>query len=271
MVYFTLTTFGFSVLLFSSSILAHPAPEAVPVSIALSLDLGRPGFGLGPGAKSAPPPLPLASIAASNTGLAALPTPTGPPKYVQLGLGYQNYTCNGTSFVQTAPSSGAIANLYDITNDLSPSNIDTISPAALKKFEACLTATSCVPAQGQDCDLCHTIAMAASEPDALRQTGLHLFDRPAAAQVPNFDIYDSNDFISVKRAGGVAAPAGSYTGSNGLGTVAWLYLVDNASGRSHGLSSVYRVETAGGVAPSTCTAAGTQVFIPYAAQYWFYQ
>jgi hypothetical protein len=113
--------------------------------------------------------------------------------------------------------------------------------------------------------------MAASEPDALRQTGLHFFDRPAAAQVPNFDIYEANDFLSVKRVGGVAAPAGSYTGSNGLGTVPWLYLVDNASGRSHGLSSVYRVETAGGVAPSTCNAAGTQVFIPYAAQYWFYK
>jgi hypothetical protein len=213
----------------------------------------------------------LASVAASNTGSAALPPPTGQPKYVQLGLGFQNYTCNGTAYVQTAPSSGAIANLYDFTDDLTPANLDTLSPAILKKFESCLKATSCEPKDGQDCDLCHVLAIASIEPDALRQTGFHFFDRPAGAQVPNFNIFEAGDFLSAKRAGGVKAPAGSYTGRNGLGTIDWLYLVDNASGRSHGLSSVYRVETAGGVAPKTCDTAGTQAFIPYAAQYWFYQ
>ena len=39
-------------------------------------------------------------------------------KHVGLGIGLQNYTCNGTAYVQSLPGSGGYATLYDVTDYL---------------------------------------------------------------------------------------------------------------------------------------------------------
>lgn len=63
-----------------------------------------------------------------------------------------------------------------------------------------------------------------------------------------------------------AAPLEASKGSNGLGSVPWLKL--NAV--EGDFKEVYRVNTAGGVAPKTCEGAGSSFQVEYSAQYWFY-
>lgn len=210
------------------------------------------------------PTLPLSEV--NN----ALPAPSGDVKFVELGVGFQNYTCSSAgTYVQSVVSAGAIASLYDITNTVSMFPGDATTKSTLQSFETCTKMTRCTPTtQNGFCSSCHNIAAAAY---LINDAGEHFFDQISGAQMPNFDIRKAGDFLSCKKASNVKAPSGSYKGSNGLGTVDWLYLVDNGSGRSHGVSSVYRVQTAGGVAPSTCDKAGSVLQIPYAAEYWFYE
>lgn len=215
------------------------------------------------------PVLPLNEC--TNTGSTPLPSPTGTLKHIELGLGFQNYTCDGTSgtYIQTVPSAGAIANLYDITSLVNKYTSDTLTKSTLKAFETCLSVTHCTPsADNSYCGSCHAIAASPFQP---LQSGLHFFEQISASQTPNFHIWAPEDqYLSAKKSGSATAPASAYDGANNLGAVAWLYLVDNGNGRTHGLKSVYRVETAGGVAPSSCHKAGESVQIPYAAEYWFY-
>lgn len=70
--------------------------------------------------------------------------------------------------------------------------------------------------------------------------------------------------LSAKKVASVPAPALSVPNS-----VDWLYLTDDGKGISEGLKAVYRVETAGGKAPSTCSKVG-DIQVKYAAEYWFY-
>lgn len=213
---------------------------------------------------ASPPTLPLSEV--DN----ALPAPSGDVKFVTLGLGFQNYTCTSTgTYVQSVVSAGAIASLYDITSTVSMMPGDAATRTSLRAFETCLKMTKCTPTtQNGYCDSCHNIAAAAYRRN---DAGEHFFDQMSGSQTPNFDIKEAGMFLSVKKSAGCKAPADSYTGQNGLGTVDWLYLIDNGLGRSKGLSSVYRVQTAGGVAPKTCDKAGSVLQVPYAAEYWFYQ
>lgn len=63
-----------------------------------------------------------------------------------------------------------------------------------------------------------------------------------------------------------AAPKDASTGPNGLGSVPWLKLV-NVEGD---YKEVYRINTAGGVAPKTCEGVQGNFDVEYAAEYWFY-
>ncbi|KXT07838.1 hypothetical protein AC579_1890 [Pseudocercospora musae] len=197
--------------------------------------------------------LPLNKIA--NDGEKPIPTPTGSPKYILLGLGYQNYTCDSSkTWVQTTPSAGAVADLYDITHTQTDDSFSSSSSSSIKSFErCCLEFTRCAA---------HQISA---------QAGHHFFDQVNATQTPNFDVTKFGDFLSGKKIASADAPEDAYRGSNGLGAVDWLYVVDNGSGRTHGVKAVYRVQTAAGVAPEICDEEGFQLHVPYAAEYWFYE
>ncbi|EME82542.1 uncharacterized protein MYCFIDRAFT_211078 [Pseudocercospora fijiensis CIRAD86] len=212
--------------------------------------------------------LPLNEIA--NIGEKPIPTPTASPKYILLGLGYQNYTCDASkTWVQTTPSAGAVADLYDITHLLTTQTKNTLSTSSLKSFERCLEATRCTPNPSNNyCTQCRELCAAEFN---RKSAGHHFFDQVNGTQTPNFDISNFGDFLSGKKLGSADAPENAYEGSNGLGAVDWLYLGDNGSGRTHGVGSVYRVETAGGVAPEVCGGEGFQLQVPYAAEYWFYE
>lgn len=218
------------------------------------------------------PTLPLDEV--NNSGPTPLPTPSTDVKYVLLGLGFQNYSCSATqanpsgAWIQSVSSAGAIADLYDITKFVSKSSKDIITRNTLKSFEACLAVTDCTPSpQNNFCEACHKIAGA---PYRKNQLGDHFFSQINGAQTPNFDISKKGDFISAKKAGGVNAPDSAYDGENALGTIPWLYLVPNASGLTKNIASAYRVQTAGGVAPSSCGTLAGQLQVPYTAEYWFY-
>lgn len=181
-----------------------------------------------------------------NAVSSGLPTPTASPSIIALGVGTQNYTCNSTT--GTYSSNVAVADLYDITSILKSNSKDSLCKLYLKN--------------SQDCN-------SEDNPLQLNLIGDHYFD---ASSKPNFDFSRSNQGrLQAKKGAGVPAPE---TASKGVkdyayGAVDWLYLLDNGAGVSQDLQSVYRVETAGGKPPQTCSGE-EQIQIPYAAEYWFY-
>jgi hypothetical protein len=85
-----------------------------------------------------------------------------------------------------------------------------------------------------------------------------------------FDLSAAGLKAVVKKVGNVSAPAKADKGIIGTGAVAWLKLDDNEAGQSQGLTSVYRVITAGGN-PQACSVAGVGVqSVPYTTYYWFF-
>jgi hypothetical protein len=63
-----------------------------------------------------------------------------------------------------------------------------------------------------------------------------------------------------------AAPPTAYPGLQGEGAVKWLYLKDTKGISKGGIDTVYRLETAGGMAPSTCENQKSAFEVNYAAQ-----
>jgi len=174
-----------------------------------------------------------------------LPSPTSSPSIITLGVGTQNYTCNSTT--STYSSNVALADLYDITNVIKSNTKDSLCKLYLKN--------------SQDCS-------ADDNPLQLNLVAEHFFNTAG----PNFDFTKSErGWLQAKKGAGVPAPGHA---SNGVkpqanGAVDWLYLLDNGAGVSQNLQSVYRVQTAGGIPPKTCSG-DEQIEIPYAAEYWFY-
>ncbi|KAJ9141723.1 hypothetical protein NKR23_g7676 [Pleurostoma richardsiae] len=260
-------------------------------------------------ATAAPPCRPRSSEVSSavptSTVAGSAPTPTlpstgatdlaGPPaglvlKKIAVGHGIQNYTCANSSASTTA--TGALAVLYDITT-LYPGTAAT----GLSEFAWAGLPSTVLWSQDLPLNLNNSTAAAPGTPDSpndLPETaygatsdpfpspadlvlgeiapaaflGHHFFD---TAGTPNFDLASTSGlyFIGAKT-GSVSAPPTADAGVLGTGAVAWLQLTDNGSGRSQGLSYVYRVLTAGGN-PHTCADAGAGAgSVPYAAMYWFY-
>lgn len=107
----------------------------------------------------------------------------------------------------------------------------------------------------------------ASPANRLR-SGTHFFTPDF--KTPHFDLRaDGHDY----GAGGAAklaqsdAPADAPKGPNGLGSVPWLKLGGAEGGA---FREIYRVDTAGGVAPKTCEGLPERFEVEYAAMYWFY-
>lgn len=103
--------------------------------------------------------------------------------------------------------------------------------------------------------------------------GHHYFDSLSS---PTFNLSGSSGglFFSGAKVGDVKAPASADKGVLATGAIDWLQLADNGRGLSKGVSTVYRVVTAGGVA-EPCSVTGPnpagQIFsVPYVAEYWFY-
>lgn len=187
--------------------------------------------------------------------ISSAPTPLPAPSdglrltHVAIGRGTQNYTCApGAS--KPVPN-GAVAKLYNATCTAA------IYPdllALIPNVELSFTTPS-------DDDK-------PMSPSSLFLSGHHYFPEPTT---PVFDLGTKKDFYGFAvcaKSASSPAPSDAPRGLNGLGSVAWLKLGDK--GGSNGIKEVYRLNTAGGVAPSTCDGQEEEFQVDYAAEYWFY-
>lgn len=188
----------------------------------------------------------------SNVVLPPAPTPLAPIsegasiRMIVIGRGTQNYTCSSSS-AQAAPvAQGAVAQLFNATCDYA-----RLNDAVMADFTAMALKYS-VPT-GKEAEQ--------------RHVGHHEFTDKG---VPLFWLKtDTVDFGYIQAKPDAiksAAPKDASKGSNGLGSVPWLKL--NAVEGDY--KEVYRVHTAGGVAPKTCEGIEGSFTVEYSAQYWFY-
>lgn len=172
-------------------------------------------------------------------------------KFVTLGRGVQNYTCAGG---YGAPASvGAIADIFDITAFAEES-------ADSSDFTGLPAAAAYLPLPGVQ-QLLDGRMPAGSHAAVI---GKHYFN---SAGVPTFDLSAKSSLLASKLVQKATAPADADAGPSGTGAVPWLKLDD--AGGSIGLKEVYRVYTAGGNAPASCSAEGI-LSVEYSAMYWFY-
>ncbi|KAF3932484.1 hypothetical protein ABW19_dt0207410 [Dactylella cylindrospora] len=189
----------------------------------------------------------------SNNTANALTAPLGTEKLGKLviGVGSQNYSCeNGVPV-----ANGAVAVLYDISCAAS-TDIDFANTLTR------LAVHTPPDAQAQGLRVFQTMI------GAQFTTGFHFFKGDFAT--PAFEFLDKTRFYG-KVDGKVPALAGSDAGKkpDAYGAVPSLRLVSKP-GMGSTYTSVYRLHTAGGIAPTKCDWTG-QYQIPYAAQYWLYK
>ena len=218
---------------------------------------------LGSSQLSTASPVPICQIRARNapslptTGSGTqLPAPGAGLgiKFITLGRGVQNYTCSSVSGTPTAV--GAIADIYEITGlaQAKPTSPD---------FTGLPAAAVYLPLSGIQQLL--NSRMPPGQPATV--IGKHYFN---SAGVPTFDLSARGKKLLSKVVAKIPAPANSNAGPACTGAVAWLKLDD--AGGSAGLKEVYRVFTAGGNPPTSCSGqtAGAVFSVQYAAMYWFY-
>jgi hypothetical protein len=201
------------------------------------------------------PTIPLKEVA---TGSLSLPSPTSTLVHIGLGLGTQNYTCNATT--RKYVSAGALARLFDATAYLTDhtDKIDTLSHTYLSLYtstDCSKTPSACI----STADKCEDKANQKFD-QPLPILGQHYF---TASGTPTFDLNQApgHPFLFSKKVADVPAPHAT--------DVDWLFLASNGSTSNKIISSVYRLETAGGQPPTGCKAGQTTT-VPYAAEYWFY-
>ncbi|KAH8820926.1 hypothetical protein F5884DRAFT_67096 [Xylogone sp. PMI_703] len=200
-------------------------------------------FGFGRGCsqpKVATPTLPV------NGGPTELPAPTTAFRFVGVGRGVQNYTCSGVG--ATPVAIGAVATLFDGTRLAETVEEELFAIPNLAVFLP-------IPE--------HSFRIPMSAP--LGILGNHFF---AADGTPVFNLTSVDSILFGKKIADIPAPSDAVKGPGGIGAVDWLTLSDK--GGSKGVSSVYRVITAGGSPPKTCTSKNS-IIQQYSALYFFFQ
>ncbi|KAH6644535.1 hypothetical protein C7974DRAFT_22516 [Boeremia exigua] len=164
--------------------------------------------------------------------------------HIAIGRGVQNYTCATAAASETPKAVGAVASLFNATCDgvRAPAVLASVTKIALD------------------------YAIPTSKLADARLSGHHEFTEKG---IPFFKLQtDKVDFgsVHVNATAKAPAPKDASLGPNGLGSVAWLKLVH----LDGDYKEVYRVNTAGGVAPKTCEGVQGGFSVDYAAEYWFY-
>ncbi|KAI1768705.1 hypothetical protein GGR53DRAFT_347846 [Hypoxylon sp. FL1150] len=200
---------------------------------------------------------PVCNLSAAQ--MATAPQPLDPPsagltlKHVAIGRGTQNYTCDLTNATAVPVQIGAVATLFN---------------------------ASCVAATYPDLlqllpKLALQFNLTAQEdsrmgPTNLIISGKHFFTNTTT---PFFNL-DTTQYnlgeAGCSKANQTNAPADAPTGQAGEKAVPWLKLKTHI-GSTGNLQEVYRIETAGGSAPSTCVGQSAAFEVQYAAQYWFWE
>ncbi|KAF1844362.1 uncharacterized protein K460DRAFT_379320 [Cucurbitaria berberidis CBS 394.84] len=179
-------------------------------------------------------PTPLAAVSAGLT-----------LRHIAIGRGTQNYTCSSSSS-DPPVAVGAVATLFNATCDAARLNVKVLSDVTK------LALNYAIP----------------TAPEAeKRMSGHHEFTEK---KIPLFMLHtDAVNYGYVQAKPDEvksAAPKDAASGTNGFGSVPWLKL--NAVEGDY--KEVYRVHTAGGVAPKSCQNITGGFTVQYSAQYWFY-
>ncbi|KAH8922241.1 hypothetical protein BT69DRAFT_1263715 [Atractiella rhizophila] len=190
--------------------------------------------------------------------------PTGQaPVFIGLGVGTQNYTCTNGAYV----SAGAVATLFDISCLYNTPIFPYVQDLAVKLP---------LPSPGRKHRRAPPSVPGFSTSDVSRVSGIigsikstlvlgtHYFVNypdPSGAIAPQFDFTKSqrkaDAFVTAQKKGSVAA--------KDVEDVAFLQL----NGVSGNLAkTVFRVDTALGQPPSSCTTEGELKTVKYAAKYW---
>ncbi|KAF8967757.1 hypothetical protein BDZ97DRAFT_1755842 [Flammula alnicola] len=186
------------------------------------------------------------TVPANQTVLAA---PSTAPSYVLLGVGYQNYTCS-TAGVYT--SVGAVADLYDISCLSSvPAVFTNIQDEAYRLWQSLPTSPKTLPAaNGYPLMGSHFFATSPSG------TGISpVWDFRGASAKGNPDA-----FVLAAKIGDLPAPTGAQD-------VDWLQLKSVEGSLA---TQIYRTDTRGGTAPTSCTPGSALISLKYVAKYWLY-
>ncbi|KAF7292164.1 hypothetical protein MIND_01243500 [Mycena indigotica] len=194
------------------------------------------------------------------TNQTALVQPTTPPRYVAIGVGYQNYTCN--SATSTFASIGAVATLFDLSCIEGKSDFETI---AQRSYNVWIS-----PAEGHA--KADVVGAKVGTPSIL---GYHYFiNSPTTAGAINakWDFTstgshkgDATAFVVGAKVGNIPAPAPA----DPKVTVDWLML-NGIPGFDALASQVFRVDTVGGQPPASCAAGAAPIQVKYVAKYFLY-
>ena len=180
------------------------------------------------------------------------PTPLAEPsanytlRHIAIGRGTQNYTCGSTTADEIPKANGAIASLFNATCDAVRLNDNVLADVTRLALNYAIPTA---PEAEQRLSGHHEFT----------DKGVPLFN--LKTQVADYGYVQAKP-DTVKS----AAPFEASKGSNGLGSVPWLKL--NAVEGDY--KEVFRVHTAGGVAPETCEGMQEAFTVEYSAEYWFY-
>lgn len=182
-------------------------------------------------------------------------------KHVAIGRGTQNYTCDTTNTTAAPTAAGAVATLFN-ASCIAGTYPDLLNMLPRVSMAFNLTAsTSGAYAK----NLLPTSSNSRLAPGNYVISGHHYF---VDSTTPYFTL-DTDTLklgvIPCSKKAAVSAPADAAKGQLGESAVPWLKLTakEGATGR---LQEVYRVETAGGSAPSTCAGMPASFQVEYSAQ-----
>ncbi|KAK3716984.1 hypothetical protein LTR37_006039 [Vermiconidia calcicola] len=186
----------------------------------------------------------------------ALPTPNPDLSLFQVvvGRGTQNYTCDLANATAVPVPVGAVATLYDLSCAAvdAPELLHVTPKVALD-----------LPVPSSD---------DARSPMNTMVSGHHYF-LDDTTPFFNLDTSLHQYGMGALQKGNVSdAPEGSPAGpfGQGDGAVAWLTLDQVPSGENS-WKQIYRLNTAGGNPPKTCTGSAASFEVDYAAEYWIFR
>ncbi|CAK7264131.1 hypothetical protein SEPCBS119000_000842 [Sporothrix epigloea] len=184
-------------------------------------------------------------------------------KHVAIGRGTQNYTCDAGNATAAPVAIGALATLFNASCLAAayPDVLDLL-PRVVLQFN--LT--------NNDITAMSTRLF----PTNLKLSGHHYFK---TTTTPFFNLDTPTTHIgeipcaknNTQKAPSVIAhdPEADNRGQGGEAAVPWLKLVAKP-GVTGSLQEVYRLQTVGGSAPTTCAGMSSEFTVQYAAQYYFY-
>ncbi|KAG8158940.1 hypothetical protein KVR01_011383 [Diaporthe batatas] len=184
-------------------------------------------------------------------------------KHVAVGRGTQNYTCDTTNATAAPTAAGAVATLFN-ASCIAGTYPDLLN--MLPRVSLAFNLTSGPYTK----NLLPTSGGARLAPGNCAISGHHFF----TDNTTPFFTLDTDTLklgtIPCAKVAAVPAPDDAPKGQLGEKAVPWLKL-SAKSGATGRLQEVYRVETAGGSAPATCSGMPAAFQVEYSAQYWFFE